>query len=172
MSMMTTPPQLTEPNERDPGSGGARPPVTRPFRTPVRGHAFAARAPGASEPSPGQLARLVREPANPADRYAVGVWVADAGGRWRIGYLDRSVAARVAPRLDEGARIAVQVDGWTPEPDGRWRRPLVVLLPERDGADRVTSGPRDRRASSGSTSGPVQLWGRPPGVTRRVLRPG
>lgn len=177
--------------------------VTRPFRTPVRGHAFAARTPGASDPVPGQLARLVREPANPADRYAVGVWVAGRGGRWRIGYLDRLIAARLAPRLDDGATIAARIDGWTPEPDGRWRRPLLVLLPPGESAsDGSADDPASKESSQhlghnadvgrddvprrevtheeqiargagtrgeGDTS--AGLWGRPPGVSRRVLRP-
>jgi hypothetical protein len=154
----------------------------RPFRTPVRGHAFAPRPPDTSGPIPGQLARLIREPGNPADRYAVGVWVADARGRWRIGYLDRGVAARLAPRLDEGAELSVQIDGWTSEPDGRWQRPVVVVVPapataveDDDGIpsaepptpqpDAPIPGPTKRRtvASPG-------LWGRPPGVTRRPVR--
>jgi len=144
--------------------------LRRAFRTPVRGHVYAPRLPGSSPPVPGQLARLVREPTNPADDLAVGVWVADAVGRWRIGYLDRTVAARVAPRLDAGEPIAARIDGWTGEPGGRWQRPLLVLLPEAGadmseaGADMSTTAERAvplRPATS--------LWGRPPGVSRRVL---
>ena len=135
----------------------AIPPATnlRTFRTPVRGHAFAPRPPGTTGPVPGQVARLLREPGNPADPYAVSVWVADDHGRWRIGYLDRGVAVRVAPRLDEGADLAVQIEGWTTEPDGRWLRPVVVVQ-ARDEPDEVQR--------------PAGLWGRPPGVTRRVVR--
>ncbi len=171
----------------------------------MRGHAFAARVPGAADPTPGQLARLVREPANPADRYAVSVWIAGATGKWRIGYLDRSVAARIAPRLDRGARIAAKIDGWTAEPDGRWQRPLVVLLPSDEQATRsarvqveppreATPVAAERKAGShaparsistaatsasaspavgankGSTPTAPGLWGRPPGVSRRVVR--
>jgi hypothetical protein len=153
------------------------PAVTRPFRTPVRGHAFAARTPATSDPVPGQLARLVREPTNPADRYAVGVWVAGRGGRWRIGYLDRLIAARLAPRLDAGATIAARIDGWTPEPDGRWRRPLLVLLPQGEtGSDvKADDPPSNPETASGEREQGVvatraELWGRPPGVSRRVLR--
>lgn len=150
------------------------PPVTRPFRTPVRGHAFAARAPGESDPTPGQLARLIREPGNPADRYAVSVWVASATGKWRIGYLDRAVAARIAPRLDHGAPIAARIEGWTPEPEGRWRRPLVVLLPDRPRRTEPSHGSADTADEPDRTSAAGQarggLWGRPPGVSRRVLR--
>lgn len=151
-------------------------PVTRPFRTPVRGHAFAARTPGAADPAPGQLARLVREPGNPADPYAVSVWVADATGRWRLGYLDRGVAARIAPRLDGGMRIAAQVEGWTPEPEGRWHRPLLVILPDAgDTSPRTqpnTASP-SREDPSTAPQRPAHeagLWGRPPGVSRRIVR--
>lgn len=142
----------------------------RAFRTPVRGHAFAPRPPGTTGPVPGQLARLIREPGNPADPFAVGVWVVDGGGRWRIGYLDRGVAVRLAPRLDDGAEVAVQVAGWTTEPEGRWQRPVVVVLPnEADAPTRgpATEGHRDQRDGR-RTQG---LWGRPPGVVRRVVRP-
>jgi hypothetical protein len=135
------------------------PPVRHPFRTPVRGHAFAARLPGATGPRAGQLARLVREPSNPADPLAVGVWVADHAGGWRIGYLDRTVAARIAPRLDAGLRIAAQVEGWTGEPEGRWHRPLLVLLPD------------DRAPQRSAEVTAPRLWGRPPGVSRRRLAP-
>jgi hypothetical protein len=77
------------------------------------------------------MARLTREPHNPADPLAVAVWL-DGGEQrpWRIGYLDRGVAARVAPRMDAGLTLDARVDGWIAEPDGRWRRPVVLLLPE------------------------------------------
>lgn len=135
-------------------------PRLRSFRTPVRGHAFAPRPPDTAGPIPGQLARLIREPGNPADPLAVGVWVADARGRWRIGYLDRGVAARLAPRLDDGLELAVEVEGWTSEPDGRWQRPVVVVEP-----------PSPARSPGGNAAttptGTSRLWGRPPGVLRR-----
>ncbi len=121
-------------------------PSLRAFRTPVRGHAFAGHPSGAASLRGGEAASLVREPANPADPLAVAVWV-DAGGTpWRVGYLDRGVAARLAPRLDRGARLSARIDGWVTEPDGRWHRPLVLVVPE---------------------SPPVGVWGRPPGVLRR-----
>lgn len=99
----------------------------RSFRTPVRGHAFASRPAAAPDPYPGQPALLVREPGNPADPLAVAVWVEDGTVPWRIGYLDRGVSARVAPRLDRGARFDARFDGWSVEPDGRWRRPVLLL---------------------------------------------
>lgn len=123
----------------------------RRFVTPVRGHAFAARPPTAIELDDGRSATLVRERTNPVDRWAVAVWVDDPGGTsWRIGYLDRTVAARVGPRLDDGGVLAARLAGWTTDPDGRWRRPLVEV-------------------SEVSPPPPPRLWGRPPGVVRRTV---
>jgi hypothetical protein len=125
-------------------TAGRRPDVAlRPFRTPVRGHAFAARPPGVQAPHPGQVARLEREPDNPADRLAVAVWAEHDGAWWRVGYLDRGVAARIAPRLDRGLRVDARVDGWVAEPRGRWRRPVVLLLP--DGVRPFATGPAPGR---------------------------
>jgi hypothetical protein len=113
----------------------------RAFRTPVRGYAFAAPPPGGERPAPGLPAELAREPDNPADPLAVAVWASPTdGARWRIGYLDRGVAARVAPRLDAGSRVRAQLDGWSAEPEGRWRRPLLLLLPDDEDAA-ATLGP-------------------------------
>jgi hypothetical protein len=134
----------------------------RPFRTPVRGHAFAAAPDDGVALSAELTARLAREPANPADPLAVAVW-ADAGdgARWRIGYLDRGVAARLAPRLDAGQAFAVEFDGWVGEPEGRWQRPLVRLVPDE---------PEDVGEPRG-TGARAPLWGRPPGVTVRRVPP-
>jgi hypothetical protein len=135
----------------------SRPGPLRAFRTPLRGHAFAAAPPGAAPVGPELRARAVREPDNPADPLAVAVWAAprDGGGPpWRLGYLDRVVAARLAPRLDGGAPIAVAIEGLVPEPEGRWQRPVV----------RVEVGvPLARGGAAG-------LWGRPPGSARRTVR--
>ena len=131
------------------------------FRTPVRGHAFAGVPEEAGTVEPGRPASLVREPGNPADPLAVAVWVDAADGRpWRIGYLDRLVAGRLAPRLDAGTSIQAEIDGWVPEPDGRWRRPLL----------RVGSvpAPTSGRVSAEEEGAPPP--GRPPGVRRRRVR--
>ena len=128
-----------------------------PFLTPVRGHAFASTPPG--DPAPlrrGATARLQREPDNPADDLAVSVWATGRGAPWRIGYLERAVAARVAPRLDAGVEVAATLAGWWDEPGGRWRRPVVALQP--------VDAPRV--APSRSTSG---VWGRPPATVRRPV---
>lgn len=125
------------PVTRRPGAGapGARPGAADDsfptFHTPVRGYRFAARPPGAGHPCPGQTAGLRREDGHPVDPWAVAVWVrAEDGAPWRIGYLERAVAARLAPRLDGGLGVSATVAGWAPEPDGGWRRPIVRVEPD------------------------------------------
>lgn len=131
-----------------------------PFLTPVRGHAFA--GPPLDPPAPvghGAPARLRREPDNPADDLAVAVWAVGEGTSWRIGYLERAVAARLAPRLDTGMQVTATLAGWWDEPHGRWRRPVVALEPA--GAPRLRP----------DTTAPGGVWSRPPAsVTRPVPR--
>lgn len=128
-----------------------------PFLTPVRGHAFAAAPPGGAPVRHGAAARLQREADNPADPLAVAVWATGDGTAWRIGYLERAVAARVAPRLDIGVEVTATLAGWWDEPRGRWQRPVVALQPA--GAPRV-------RASGA----PSRVWSRPPTSTVRPVR--
>ena len=133
-----------------------------PFLTPVRGHAFASAPP--ADPAPvrhGSAAVLRREPDNPADPLAVSVWATGRGSAWRIGYLERAVAARVAPRLDDGVEVTATLAGWWDEPEGRWRRPVVALQPD--------DAPRVRAAADDG----ARVWSRPPAsVTRPVGRTG
>jgi hypothetical protein len=138
------------------------PPDVVVFHTPVRGHAFAARPPGGDGVSPGRPARLVREPDNPRDPLAVAVWSA-AGTPWRLGYLDRAVAARLAPRLDDGQRFAVELDGWVDAPGSDRRRPLLRI------ASAVTPDPRGPRPVAEDDLPREGLAARPPGVRRRVI---
>lgn len=150
----------------DPSGGGSVAARLPSFRTPVRGHAFAPRRADTPDPIPGEPAELVPEPTNPADPHAVAVWAGEGEARRRIGYLDRAVAARVAPRMRGGLVLAARVDGWTREPEGRWQRPVVLLQaislePVSEPAARADRG---RDASPG-------VWGRPPGVARRTLGP-
>jgi len=128
------------------------------FHTPVRGSAFAAIPPPTdARVTQGAEVALIREPENPADPMAVAVWLLEAGTpRWRIGYLDRTVAVRIAPRLDSGVDVRASIDGWVEEPDGRWRRPLLLITVaegERPGLGRARS-----------------LRRQPPGVRRRRVR--
>lgn len=147
---------------RGAGTLPSRPPVE--FHTPVRGHAFAAL------PSGGPAAleadtpvALRREPANPADPLAIGVWLVDADGpRWRLGYLDRTVAARLAPRMDAGAEVEGVLHGWVDEPQGRWRRPLVRV--------RITASEPVRAAPAAGRR--PSLRSLPPGARRRRLPRG
>lgn len=153
------------------------------FRTPVRGHAFAPRRADTPDPEPGEPAELVPEPANPADPYAVAVWAGEGGQRRRIGYLDRGVAARVAPRIRAGLVLSARVEGWTREPEGRWQRPVVLLRAEAmPAAAPPAPTPRGSATSSDGPGGASPrrprpegtapgVWGRPPGVARRTLGP-
>ena len=156
------------------GTGAARLPS---FRTPVRGHAFAPRRPDTPDLEPGEPAELVPEPGNPADPHAIAVWTGQGPARRRIGYLDRGVAARVAPRLRDGVVLTARLEGWTGEPEGRWQRPMVLLTAASLPQDRTDRGRADR---PGRTPGPTPpghlapaggVWGRPPGVARRTLGP-
>lgn len=123
------------------------------FRTPIRGHAFAARPPGAAiDPAAGAV--LTREPDNPADPLAVAVWI-ESRTPWRLGYLDRAVAARLAPRLDAGERWTAALDGWVTAAGG-WRRPLLAV-----GRPEALTAVAPRPGAG--------LWGRPPASARRVV---
>lgn len=57
---------------------------------------------GIVSPCRGDRLQLVREPENPADENAVGVWWRN---EHRIGHLPRRIAADVAPGMDEGERL-------------------------------------------------------------------
>jgi hypothetical protein len=139
------------------------------FRTPLRGYAFAAVPPPAEASlEQGEPVLLLREPQNPADPLAVGIWLMHAGrARWRVGYLDRTVAARIAPRLDAGAQVLGTLDGWVEEPQGRWRRPLLALTVRGPGLAGATD---DGAADPGRTvdgGGRRRLGRMQPGVARR-----
>lgn len=102
----------------------------RPFHTPVRGHAYAHRPP-AGAPLDRSPLTLRPEPDNPADPHAVAVWADGGGEPWRVGYLERAVAARLAGRIgDERSPLRAVFAGWWEEPDGRWHRPVVCVLDE------------------------------------------
>jgi len=139
------------------------------FHTPVRGYAFAAVPPPRTAVlEAGTPVALLREPENPADPLAVSVWLLEGGRpRWRLGYLDRTVASRIAPRLDAGAPVDAVLDGWVEEPDGRWRRPLLHL---RAGAVPDVTAPDVVAESAPATGTRASLRGRTPGVRRRRVR--
>lgn len=115
-----------------------RPPrALRPFHTPVRGHAFAHRPPGGAPLERSPLT-LRAEPDNPADPHALAVWAEGGGAPWRVGYLERAVAARLAPH-GAPADLDVRFAGWWEEPEGRWRRPVVRIATAGDGDARPRS---------------------------------
>lgn len=153
------------------------------LHTVVRGHAFAARPPDAPTPMVGARVQLVREGTNPIDAWAVAVWHDDGRFLWRLGYLDRAVAARVGPRLDHGMRLEAHFVGWVDEPDGRWQRPEIAISwpatpsatikPQRgpSGNERLYSAV-SRRDDDLAAEQPVRLWGRPPASRRKVQGSG
>lgn len=148
-----------------------RPAFLRPFRTPLRGHAFASPPDDAPPLAVDDPVTLRREPGNPADPLAVAVWTATTGvPSWRVGYLDRGVAARLAPRMDDGLEVSGRLTGWVAEPRGRWRRPLVRI--ETVGTPPEDAGTSPRASTVGEATSEVtfsRLRRRPPGVRRRTL---
>lgn len=100
----------------------------RPFHTPVRGHVFAHRPP-AGAPLERTPLTLRPEPDNPADPHALAVWAEGGGAPWRVGYVERAVAARLAPHVDARGHDGIDVTfaGWWEEPEGRWYRPVVRI---------------------------------------------
>jgi hypothetical protein len=150
-----------------------------PFLTPVRGHGYAAPPPGDPVPlEPGGAAVLQREQDNPADALAVAVWLTGSGTPWRIGYLERAVAARIAPRLDRGAHVDARLAGWWDEPNGRWQRPVVALEPERiplrtkqePGADTMSRRDAAELPALAADQSRHSVWARPPGSRIRPVR--
>lgn len=179
----TTSPEGARVEDRAPSAAPARPrpgphrqgPRLRPFRTPVRGYAFAAPPVSDHRLAVGLEATLAREPTNPADSLAIAVWVHDTTTHpWRLGYLDRAVAARLAPRMDAGTDVRACLDGWVAEPGGRWQRPVLLLLPvaatSSASEPSEPSGFSEPDAGRGrSVQGLPAAWNRPPGVRRRRI---
>ena len=94
----------------------------------MRGHVFAHR-PSAGAPLERTPLVLRPEPDNPADPHAVAVWAEGGGEPWRVGYVERAVAARLAPHIQGDAYRGLEITfaGWWEEPEGRWRRPVVRI---------------------------------------------
>ncbi len=174
-SLRSSPRRRSPANPRDGSVGAAVDPsladvLARGFHTIVRGHAFAARRTGSRDLPVGTRLRFVRESDNPADPFAVAVWTQDPDG-WRIGYLDRTVSARLAPWFDEGRDVEATVRGWTNEPGGRWRRPVIAVSSPVSApvvAAAEAQGAWEHQPVDG-TQVAARLWGRPPGARRRVV---
>lgn len=77
---------------------------------------------GTVQPQRGDRLQLVREPENPADENAVGVWWRNS---YRIGHLPRAVAADVAAGMDAGESLRAYL---TREGDGSpWSAKLLLI---------------------------------------------
>lgn len=143
------------------------------FRTPVRGHAFAATPLGADVLHAGATLQLIREPNNPRDTFAIAVWssavATDTTPPWRIGYLDQLVAARLAPFIDDGGTITAAFDGWVTEPEGRWQRPLIRLQIATAGALHDLDGELILATDPDRFTGSPRLSQLGPGMRRRRI---
>jgi single-stranded-DNA-specific exonuclease len=79
------------------------------FNTKVVGVSFEGRQDTVAALRPGETVELRRDPANPHDSSAVGVWY----GALQLGFLRRQIAARIAPNIDGGERYSAAVTAVT-----------------------------------------------------------
>ncbi|MBV9439213.1 MAG: DEAD/DEAH box helicase [Candidatus Eremiobacteraeota bacterium] len=79
------------------------------FNTKVAGISFERRQDLAGGLRAGDPLQLRREPDNPHDRNAVGVW----SGALQLGFVKRAIAARIAPNIDAGERYTAEVTALT-----------------------------------------------------------
>ena len=75
------------------------------FNTKIVGVTFEGRQDLVAGLEPGALLSLVREPENPHDPNAVGVWY----GQLKLGFVKKQIAARIAPNIDAGERYRAEV---------------------------------------------------------------
>ncbi|MDR7543361.1 MAG: single-stranded-DNA-specific exonuclease RecJ [Armatimonadota bacterium] len=87
------------------------------FHTKVVGVTFEGRQALVAEVREGERLRLVRDPRNPRDPHAVKVCLGD--GR-QLGFLRASLAGRLAPSMDAGARYAATATAVTGGGDRAW----------------------------------------------------
>ncbi len=140
------------------------------FHTKVVGVTFEGRQSRLPEVAPGGRLQLRRDPANPKDPHAVEVCLPD--GR-QLGFLRASLAARLAPAMDAGARYLATATALTGGGDRshglnilvtRESRPPAPLGAEEAGP-RLTPGPDLANRLSAAL-----LSGREPGsLQRRVV---
>jgi len=90
------------------------------FNTKVVGVSFEGRQDIAGGVRPGQAVELRRDPENPHDPNAIGVWL----GALQLGFLKREIALRIAPNIDAGERYEAQVTALT----GGGRRSFGINL--------------------------------------------
>jgi len=106
------------------------------FNTNVVGVTFEGRQDLVGGLEPGAHLALVRDPANPHDPNAIGVFL----GTLQIGFIKRPVAARIAPNIDAGDRYRAEVRQVT---GGGTRSVGVNIWVSRDGA--VAARPSSER---------------------------
>ena len=75
------------------------------FNTKVVGVSFEGRQDTVSALQSGETVELRRDPGNPHDPSAIGVWY----GALQLGFLRRQIAARIAPNIDDGERYTAAV---------------------------------------------------------------
>lgn len=106
------------------------------FNTKVVGVSFEGRQDVVAGVEPGAALELRREPDNPHDANAIGVWL----GALQLGFIRRPIAARIAPNVDAGERYSAHVTALTGGGTRSWGINIYVTR-ERDAAARP---PTDR----------------------------
>lgn len=84
----------------------------------------------------GMPARLIREPANPYDKNAVGVWITARSlifftADVQIGYLMADVAEEISRRLDDGETVACEITDVTGGTHGKAALGVNILLTKK-----------------------------------------
>jgi single-stranded-DNA-specific exonuclease len=123
------------------------------FHTKLVGVTFEGRQDVVSRLGPGAPLRVVREPDNPHDGCACAVFhpLGD-----QVGFLNRRLAAVLAPVIDAGAGYDVAVTEITGGQDGE-SRGVNVLLTRHAGADEVPPEDRSRRRAELASLPPGEL---------------
>jgi single-stranded-DNA-specific exonuclease len=107
------------------------------FNTKVVGVSFEGRQDVVAGLAPGASLELRRQPDNPYDPNAIGVWY----GALQLGFLKREIAARVAPNVDAGERYTAHVTAVTGGGARSWGINVYVTrereAPARAGASRT-----------------------------------
>ncbi len=84
--------------------------------------------------------RLERQPQNPHDANAIAVCY----GNLHLGFVNKALAAHIAPLIDAGARYRARIASLTGGADGRHRG--VNILVERDAIETIAEHERERTA--------------------------
>jgi HIRAN domain len=82
----------------------------------------------------GMPLQLVREPKNPFDKNAVGLWIKARAlifftSNVQIGYLGRDVAGEIAPRLDRGDLVHAEISDVTGGGSKNFGVNILITLP-------------------------------------------